>query len=350
MLRFHLLTVVATAAWAFGTFDRAGAGEAPQKITGPHVHENLAVYFIHGTSAPGPVPLTLAEALEKGRVKVFETGEVNELKIENIGDEAVFIQAGDIVKGGKQDRAVTASLVLTPRSGEVALASFCVEQGRWSSRGSESVARFSSAAEAVPSREAKLAMRAPIATGSVAAGLRSADSDLVYERQRKVWDSVAKTQQKLSAGLSADVAASHSETSLQLSLENDKLQTARAAYVKALQAVGESGDDIVGYAFAVNGKLNSADVYASNGLFRKMWEKQLQSAATEAIGETGDKSAAAPDVSAVAAFLDDAKRGAKKDTPLTVKKQAEVRDGERSVYFASSPAAGVWLHENYLAK
>src|SRR5688572_3123684 len=56
-------------------------GRADQhRLSGPVVHENLAIYLIHGTSAAGPVPLTLAEALAKSAVKVHETGNVNELE------------------------------------------------------------------------------------------------------------------------------------------------------------------------------------------------------------------------------------------------------------------------------
>ena len=126
-----------------------------------YVHENLAIYFVHGQGAAGPVPLTLQEALAKGSVQVVETGQVNELQIENTGSEAVFIQAGDIVKGGKQDRVLTVSLLLPANSGRVPIASFCVEQGRWAPRGKEDHARFTSAKEAMPSREALLAMAAP---------------------------------------------------------------------------------------------------------------------------------------------------------------------------------------------
>ena len=118
-----------------------------RKVSGPHVHENLAIYFIHGNSADGPVPLTLSEALAKGRVQVIETGRVNELQIENTGDEEVFVQVGDIVKGGKQDRVLTVSLVLPPKSGMIPIASFCVEQGRWSARGTEDHAKFTSATD-----------------------------------------------------------------------------------------------------------------------------------------------------------------------------------------------------------
>ena len=65
----------------------------------------------------------------------------------------MFIQAGDIVKGGKQDRVLTVSLLLPAKSGRVPIASFCVEQGRWSARGKEDHAKFSSAKEAMPSRD-----------------------------------------------------------------------------------------------------------------------------------------------------------------------------------------------------
>lgn len=87
-------------------------------------------------------------------------------------------------------------------------------------------------------------------------------------------------QSKLSTGVDAQVASSVSSTSLQLALENEKLNELRSTYVKALHESGEIGDDVIGYAFAVNGKLNSADVYSSNELFRKMWPKQLQASAT----------------------------------------------------------------------
>ena len=107
------------------------------------------------------MPLTLQEALAKGQVQVVETGRVNELQIENTGGEQVFIQAGDIVKGGKQDRVLTVSLLLPAKSGSVPIASFCVEQGRWSARGKEDHAKFSSAKESMPSRSALLAMAAP---------------------------------------------------------------------------------------------------------------------------------------------------------------------------------------------
>ncbi len=115
---------------------------------------------MHGKSADGPVPLTLEEALDKGAVTVHETGSVGQLAIENTGKDEVLIHAGDIVKGGQQDRVLTTTMVLKPKSGKVPLDAFCVEQGRWAARGKEDVKRFASSKEMMPSREAKLAMKA----------------------------------------------------------------------------------------------------------------------------------------------------------------------------------------------
>lgn len=349
-MRFEMLAMAATAAFVFSAAASSYAADGDVRISGPHVHDNLAVYFVHGESAEGPTPLTLDEAIGLARVRVIETGDVNELKIENTGSEPVFIQSGDIVKGGKQDRVITSSFVLEPKSGEVPLAAFCVEHGRWSSRGKEEVSRFASAAEAVPSREAKLAMRAPMATASVGGARQHGARDEVSTRQAEVWKSVARMQSKLSSGVKADVAAAVSATSLQLSLENEKLKELRSVYVKALEPAGQKGADIIGYAFAVNGTLNSADVHASNGLFRKMWPKQLQSAATESIGERDGKTGPVPTVENVRAFLADAKQGSVQEAAADSKSKLEVRDSAKAVYFAASPSSGRFVHENYIAK
>src|SRR5262249_5531978 len=59
-----------------------------------------------------------------------------ELVVENLSpDVEVYIQAGDIVKGGRQDRVLSYDLIVPPRSGKVPLAAFCVEAGRRQPRG-----------------------------------------------------------------------------------------------------------------------------------------------------------------------------------------------------------------------
>ncbi len=145
-MRWSLLALAAISTSPLVMFSLIGIGGANPsngpRVSDPIVHENLAVYFIHGKSAAGNVPLTLEEAMAKGVVHVNETSNVNQLEIENLGNEEVFVQSGDIVKGGQQDRTLMVSLVLPPKSGRIPIASFCVEQGRWSARGREDVGTF----------------------------------------------------------------------------------------------------------------------------------------------------------------------------------------------------------------
>ncbi len=342
------------------------------RISGPFTHENIAIYFFHGPSAPGPVPLTLQEALERGQVTVYETGSVSQLSIENTGSEEVFVQAGDIVKGGRQDRVLTVSLVLPPKSGKMNISAYCVERGRWAQRGSEHAGTFASATSSMPSRDAKLAILTPPPerqqaqyrpAGEAPSGLNSTfgripiqglpDGGGAISRQSEVWASVADAQRKLSANLGAPVAAPQSASSLQLSLENERLAEARAAYIAALKAAGESGDDIVGYAFAINGQINSAEMYPSNGLFRKMWPKLLEASATEAIAEknaTAQAVAPAPAADMVRTFLKEAEDGRARTTPVGDRLVREARDADKAVYMETARAAGGFIHRSYVAK
>jgi hypothetical protein len=312
------------------------------RLSGPAIHGNLAIYFVHGQSRPGPVPLTLQEALARKTVEMRETGDVNRLEVENVGDEEVFIQSGDIVKGGKQDRVLSVSLVLPPKSGRIAIAAYCVEQGRWSPRAGEDAKTFATADAILPSRESKLEMAG-------ADAMRSA----THARQREIWKNVAKIQDKLSSNLGTTVAAPRSTSSLQLALENTRLDRERADYVKALQPLGEKDDDVIGYAFAINGRLNSADVYPSNALFRKMWPKLLRGSVTEAIGERNAPAAPPPQVPAVSAFFDDANRARAVDKQAGDPDAVDVRESPAAVLSVARPAtapAKAWAHRNYLAK
>jgi hypothetical protein len=322
------------------------------RITGPVVHANLAIFFIHGSSAPGKVPLTLEEAIAKGAVKVVETGDVNTLSIENFGDDEVFVQSGDLVKGGKQDRALTISMVLPPKSGRIPIAAFCIEEGRWSARGAEDARAFASSATQLYSRAAKMAMKAPDLRSSSAAAPapnRVAGDDTA-SRQMEIWRAVREAQHSLSSSLGAPVAAPQSATSLQLAYENEKLKSARGAYIKALEAAGQKDSDTIGYVFAINGKINSADLYPSNGLFRKMWPKLLAANATEAISEKNPGSSQPPTQAMVRAFLDAAESGKASEKALPVNIKLETRVADQALYFETRRATGGWIHKNYLVK
>ncbi len=370
IFRRLVLIAAAGAHLAMSLTAPATASDGP-RISGPAVHENLAIYFIHGPSAPGPVPLTLREAITAGTVTVHETGSVSRLSIENSGDREVFVQAGDIVKGGQQDRVLTISLMVPPRSGRLDIGAYCVEQGRWSQRGKEDVKRFASAEKAIPSKAAKLAMlmptqpreapRQPGAADPAITNLNTrAPSYITLEqrigasdtgsRQSQVWSSVAAAQRKLTANLGAPVTAAASASSLQLSLENDKLNAARAAFIAALEPAARD-NDIVGFVFTVGGKLNSGDMYGSNGLFRKMWSKQLEAAVTEAITEQNAPAGQPPAPAAVAAFIASASNGTAVATTLpTAIATRETRTSDIAIQAEMRRSTGGLVHRALVAK
>jgi hypothetical protein len=334
----------------------------PTRVSGPFTHDNLSIYLIHGPSADGPVPLTLSEALAKKLFKVHETGNVQSLSIENLSDEPVFLQAGDIVKGGQQDRVLTMSLVVPPMSGRMPISAYCVEQGRWSARGTESVKTFDSASVSMPSKRAKLAMMAkPVAGDQPSAAPPHAGvtgtmpsqrigGAIRGDRQQEMWASVAETQARLSANLNAKVAAPASASSLQLALENEKLAEAKAAYITVLSTVAKDADDVIGFAFAANGRINSADVYPSHALFTKMWSKLITAAATEALSE---KSAATPPAvptsDQIVAFLAKTQTATAEEQKLDANTVRFTRQNEAAVTAETRSSTGKVLHRSYVA-
>ncbi len=355
MKRRTVMTLLAATSLAPGlaTTARADAPPSGYRLSGPYVHDNLAVYLIHRKGTAGqPAPLTLQEALAAGAVRLRETGRVNRLEIENLGDKPVFIQAGDIVKGGKQDRVVTASLILPPRSGRVPLGAFCVEKGRWSKRSGEAVHRFSSSTTRMPSKEGKLALYAE-PQPKVPGQQRRRDGD-IHRNQQKVWSTVDRIQQRLARQVGAKVRSEKSRTSLQLALENKQLRKALAGYRTALARLVAAHPDAVGYVFAVNGRINSGDEYATNALFSKLWPKLLRASATEALS-VRPKAAALPKQThptpvAVRAFIDGARTAAARTRTVTPTVRLETHRSPTAIYAESKLATGAWFHRSYVAK
>jgi hypothetical protein len=167
-----------------------------------------------------------------------------------------------------------------------------------------------------------------------------------------MWESVARMQNELSAGLNARVASPQSATSLQLSLENAELKEAQTAYLAALERQGLQDADVIGYIVAINGKAVSANVYPSNALFRKMWAKQLAAAATEAIGEKqAAANAPAPPTPVTAReFLAAAEKGLARERETALRTRQETRDSDEALYNETRSANGRWLHRSYLRK
>ena len=309
-------------------------------VSGPYSHRNLDVYLIHGDDRAGFPILTLDEAMAKGAVVVHETGNVNELKIENKSGEAhIFVHSGDILKGGKQDRTLPNSLVLAPGSKPTPVASFCVEQSRWQQRAGEAVDKFSSSVKQLNSKDLKIAAR-------------------LKKDQGEVWKKVNESQTKLSKnvykGDGRQVNSGLSVTSLQLALENKDLAAEIKRYTEAVNKAIGGQDDVVGYAYAVNGEFNSGDIYLTRELFGKLWPRRLEAAASEALGEAdAAESYQRLKASSILAALGQADEAQAQTEELAGRNHVVVREAEKAVRFDACYQPDdkkLVVHENVIAK
>lgn len=323
------LALTAQAAWA-----REGT------LSGPFTHANLQVFLIHGDAQLEPRRYaTLTEALEKRLVQITETGNVQELSIENLSKNVtVFLNAGDIVKGGRQDRTVKDDLILPPLSGRVPLATFCVEHGRWSGRGTESPTAFSLNDRLLSSRKEKLAAR----YGS---------------NQSEVWSGVAEQQTKLNdnlsrlAGRTVETRSAASASSLQLTLENKDLASVKRFYLEKLETILNGKTDVIGLAYAINGEINTAEVYNNKSLFRALWPKLLDSAITEAITERGaDRQYRPVPSEEVKSFFETALSGSVTERRVWKSTLVKIYSTANTVLFETCDleANGAWLHKSFI--
>ncbi|HEX6732061.1 MAG TPA: DUF6569 family protein, partial [Pyrinomonadaceae bacterium] len=322
--------------------------------------------LIHGPDQPTNTAFTpLQEAMEREVVKVYETRDVNELAIENIStSEEVFVQAGDIVKGGQQDRVLAVDLILPARSGKIPIDAFCVDQGRWSQRGAERADHFSISSNMIPNRDLKVATRAE-------------------RSQAKVWREVDDANSKIAAETSTVALPKSAGESLQLALEDEKVVLSTSAYESKLLSIVEGKEDVIGFAFAINNKPNGAEVYASSCMFKKFWPRLLKTAAIEALSErSSDKKNEPISIAGVGEFLVEAERGVESRIEVTnrthmIKREVAIPDpterssldatriGQavptegsqtpvrlKSFFFETRDMSqnGAWLHRSYLTR
>ena len=310
-----------------------GVAQSAYRISAPYSYKNLTIFLIHGRNETTKKNIvTLQEALKMGIFKVYETSEVNELMVENISKTYdVFIQSGDIVKGGKQDRVLAISIIIPARSGRVSIEAFCVESGRWQKREGEDSQQFSSSEERIVSKDLKVAANAA-------------------RSQQEVWSKVAESQKKLSDNVGADVTRNASGTSLQLALENRKVAGTADEYIKKLSNLTAGKSDVIGYAFAINGQINSADIYVSNHLFAKLWPRMLRAAAIEAVaeGNGSTRNAPAPKPASIEAFITEAEKGRAKERPTSAKSKVITKENDGNTMFEARDKSDLVVHRNYV--
>ena len=305
------------------------------RLSGPYTHKNLTVFLVHGKDLTSKTFLTLQEALAQKKVRVYETKDVNELAIQNLSNEDVYVQSGDIVRGGEQDRMISVDFIVPPKSKRMPIAAFCVESGRWNKRGNESAALFASSSNSVATKDLKLAAKRA-------------------KSQQAVWENVSLAQEKLSKNVGGSVNAPVSASSLELSVEDAKVKETTASYIDALSGILQNKSDVIGYVFAINGEVNSADIYASRAMFAKLWPKLLKASAVEAVAELRQQHLELKPVAdeTVRTFLAESERATAATKEVTQRVRMVTREDDKNIFFETQDREqkDTWVHRNYIRK
>jgi hypothetical protein len=218
-------------------------------------HKNMVVFPVTLSKiSDGTNYASLDEAIENGWIKITEvgSGSVPQLNMVVSSAKPMFMMAGEIVTGAKQDRILTNDLVFNGFTGTVALSVYCVEQGRWTvqsdSFGSGKILGANSVRKAAQEKEG----------------------------QSTVWSAVNSENAKLGAVTSTDT--------MQATYKSEKFKESGSSYLEYLRNVNKLyNGQVVGAVVAIGGEVVSADIFANPQMFSKLWDKLLKASVVDAI-------------------------------------------------------------------
>ena len=236
--------------------------ELAVRVSGPYAHEDLTVFLLHGEDQDDRDYLTLDQGLDRKLVAIGEkeSEQVGELQIENKSDRYLFLQEGDRLQGGQQDRIIVTSLVVPPRSGKLTVPTFCIEQSRWQT-----------GAGGASFRNVRNTILAPQSVRAAA--------KVTPDRggQSAVWERVAQQKDQASRVL----GVKKTNSSLNEALDAPQVKKVCDACGKVLNGLVDKHADTIGVAVAVNGKMEEVDVYPNHRLFARLYPRLVQSYAVQ---------------------------------------------------------------------
>ena len=203
--------------------------------------------------------VTLKNALEKKKVAITEVGPgredgtVNTLFIENISHDTIMVLAGEVVKGGKQDRVIAQDFLLYPGSGKKDVSVFCVEHGRWQS--GEDGKSFNQYLSVSPKEVRKAAA--------------------VKMDQSEVWDKVSEVTEKNSAQSSTGTLAALEQST---PYKNDIKK-----YTDHFKGLLINESNVIGVVAVSGNTVLGCDMFATHDLFKSHYVNLVNSYATGAI-------------------------------------------------------------------
>jgi hypothetical protein len=262
-------------AWGNGMIDERLMVREPVVVGG------LAVYLVVDQSAsqlPAGNYKLLSQALADGSITISEVdsgGSVPVLHAHNKGTVDVLAMAGDVVNGGKQDRVVTQDVLITPSKDPQPISVNCVERSRWSADGQGLSFSYAGRAESGLSKTVQ-----------------------VDKNQGSTWSKVDE--------LNGSRGQAPSTGTYQASLDDGQV---RAQIDRSLQQLRPVTDPkAVGVVVALQGTLQTAEIYDNPALFQSSRETLLRSLVLDALArQVLDKPSPAPTAQLAATWVKDAR-------------------------------------------
>lgn len=296
-------------------------------IGAPLVYRNLAVFPVSSKTAKKQDRfITLDEALKQGTVQILEKGAanaastestnstrarpagddlfgnqnsnsqgnaVNEVVVVNNSSKPLYLMPGEIIIGGSQDRTIGQELVIAPDKKPVSIAVFCVEHGRWGARAESEYATILAETPTLNAHagasNANAAAQSQTRSANVgkfigSIGSLNGSARIAVQKgdgQTKVWDEVSSANAKSGVmSKSGAFTANYAESTVVQQLR---------PYTEHLTQPMLNTENVVGAIVAVNGKVESMDIFESTPLFKKLWPKLLKSYAFDAVNAHDEK-------------------------------------------------------------
>lgn len=198
--------------------------------------------------------------------------EVNTLIVVNRSDKPLYLMPGEVIIGGSQDRTIGNELVIAPDSRPTQVPVFCVEHGRWGAKGAEETL------SQIENANGSLILSGSVSieqTQSIAALAQEADRGKfigsVGHLSKKA--RVAVQSEKDQSAVWANVAATNSSSGVSpvsgaftANYVDEGTIRRLEPYLQHLQSPVAEVDQVVGVLVAINGKIESIDVFESTPL------------------------------------------------------------------------------------
>jgi len=272
----------------FGSLAHADEGfalDAKRRVLKPITYKNLTLMPVVKKVAKPKDFVVLDEGMKKGVVKVQETeegGTVNTLVVSNSSEKPLFLMAGEVIIGGRQDRIIGKDTIVPPKSKD-AVPVYCVEHGRWSGR----KATFETT-KALAHTELRMKAK--------------------YADQGEVWGEV-------SAKNSMRGTENSTDTYRQIA-KGKGVGKSIAGYEKHFEkalAKDPANKEMVGFVVLLDGKVMAIETFHDARLFHKLKGKLLRSYFVEAVDHpVGKKPPALPAAKEIKTFARKAKMAKRK--------------------------------------